>query len=504
MEIILGNVRCKCVITSEDRKLGFDAIKKLREILRERPDGYHRSERFQKGQWDGYSYFLTPKTRVFPTGMLPWVLQYCKALGIKTEITDKRNNLPEFTDSLVDSFGDITLWDYQKDLVEIVRNNRLKISEDESISFNRGIFDVATNAGKTVIMLGVYFNLKTPKLLFLTRRFALFVQTVEFFEKYVEDVGVIHSATAKHPDKRWRKANYKIGSVTIAMTPTLTRRLNKINVQKDLKAFNMLVADECHYSTADTEKAIINKTDAGLRMFVSGTPFAKVGDKVKKLNLIAMAGPVIGKISNKDLVEKGVSRQIKVHIHLNHVIQKGGFPAIDYASQMENFIHTSKERCRIIHKEVTENPNNIHLITYINEEHGKFMYDYLTSQEGYHIPTVVTGGWDTKGRHNKQKMFMNKQINVFIVSEIIREGLNMPFLDTLIYSGGGSSSIGLKQWFGRGIRIGSLQQNFKVLDFMDIGHKIMPHSKKRVKIYEEEGYIIEKYYDEKEIKKLSN
>jgi superfamily II DNA or RNA helicase len=495
MKIIVGNVYCTCAYTQDDMELDFDLDKRLRETLREKPNGFFHTGAYKSG-WDGYTYFYTQVGKKFATGFLPLVLKYCSEWGVDVTILDNRKNLPLFKEERQNSFNGITFRDDQMHLINNVCNYV------DGHYFPRGIFDAAPNAGKTVMVLGLYANLEAPLMLFLTRRFELFAQTVEFFEQYLGNgnVGVICSATPKHKDSRWKKPSYTVKAITIAMTPTLSRKTHLINVVKDLGKFNVLVVDECHYATAKNEKSLIMKIDAGMRLFVSGTPFAKTGDKVKKLQLIGMAGNVLGKISNAELIGSGVSRKVDVHVHLNHV--QTSAPILSYKDEFKAVVQTSVIRCGVIYDEIVSAPTKQYLIVFGEIAHGKFIYDYLMSKLDYNIPTVFTHGTD-KDRFSKVEMFLASQVNVLIVNDIIREGINMPNLDVLVNGFGEMSDIAIKQWVGRGLRTGSFNSTLKVIDFYDIGKYVKKHSEKRIEIYKTEGFNVIEHFDKRLAKRLT-
>lgn len=510
MLIKISNKYCTCDYDERDAKLPFNVHLRMLETLRVAVPDAHRSELYRKGLWDGYHKYYTPGRRQFLTGFLPLVLNYLKKWGVTVDAIDIRKNVVEFTDEPVTTFGDITLYDYQQRGLKKTRDKILSIGGEE-IPFHRGIIDFAPNAGKTVVLLSFFFNIKMPRILFLTRKFTLFTQTVEFLEKYIPNLGLVFSAT-QGADQRWKKAQCNFREFTVAMVPTLYQKtkltakskpaqveLSKM-VKKELSKINTLLVDECHYSVADNEKKLIQSIDSYITIMVSGTPFSLLGDKAKKLTLIGMGGPTIDTIANAELVELGVSRPVEVHVHLNHS-PYSDYPPVGYKEELDLYIHNSEVRCEIIYQEILNFPDKVYLINYNEHEHGNFMYDYLMSRPGYNIPTAVTNGKD-KDRHTKIKMFLDGHISVFLVNDIVREGVNMPNVDTIINAKVGMSDISIKQWKGRAARTGSLAESFKIVTFYDVGSYVGKHSEQRLKVHTLEKDEIILHYDPKEVKKL--
>jgi superfamily II DNA or RNA helicase len=70
----------------------------------------------------------------------------------------------------------------------------------------------------------------------------------------------------------------------------------------------------------------------------------------------------------------------------------------------------------------------------------------------------------------------------------------MPLINIIILAQGEKSKIDLKQWSGRGERAFEGEDSFELHDFYDVGQYIHEHSKKRIKVYREEGFDIEYDY----------
>ena len=507
MIIKIKNRVCKVIIGGKDNLLPFDIHQELRDYLAVLDPNRYFAPSYPK-RWDGYHRFYTDVRKEFPTGMLPLVLDFLDSKGnVEVSIEDERDNLPEFIEEPVRTFGEIDLkkypYDYQLPLIE--KTNRFINYRGTKIYFPRGVWDAATNAGKTVMVEGLIRNLVNPRVLFLVQDLDLFVQTVNFFEEFRE-VGMIKPRFNKHPIARFKGPRFEIKDFTVAMTQTLKAKVTgkeKLNTRKALKHFNTLIVDECHEAINKTHKKAIEAVDAGVRIYISGTPF-DMDDKKKKLELVGMSGPSIAKVENKELIERGVSRDPIIDIYLNHTTTNQLIHS--YAQEMYMFVHYSKERADLIAREVYNDAmqGKYVMVTFFELEHGQFMYDALMNyKDDYNVPTEIVSGAD-EYRFEKVRRFLDKHTRVLFSSIILRKGMNIKHLNTLVNAVGGKSKSGIKQWVGRALRQNDFFDRVRVVDFFDVGSTLSTHSRKRIKLYQEQYNEVNLHFELSKTRGLSN
>lgn len=498
MDIEIGNVTSTCVIGGEDFLLSFDLHKRLREVMRERPLDYHRSPAYQRHVWDGWHYFYTDKTRKFSTGLLPVVIKYLTDWGVAYSVRDVRKNMPVFK-AVSTNVGDKTLFAHQTTMVAAI-NNTVAVG-GKSLFFPRGIWDAATNSGKTVAAAALIKSFESPKALFLVNRIELYVQTYKYFKTVFGSVGQIRSGIKDHPDKEWKKPMYDCsGEVVIAMVPTLYRKVDDLNVKKDLKTFNILIVDECEIAISTTYKKVITKVDAGVRLFVSGTPL-DMPDKVGKVELLGLSGPVLAKITNQEMIDAGVSRKPFINVYLSHV--KTTDFITTYPEEKDRFLYQSTDRISVIHDKLLEYSKKHVLIVYDELAHGRFIYDQLRLYEDLSMSIAVVDGQDAD-RTMKIEMFLNKHLDVLLTNVILQVGLNMPHVSLVIYAQGGKSKRSVKQWVGRALRLNGFSTNVEIVDFYDIGKYVGEHSEIRLDHYKKEGFDVKLHFDLDKARNMSN
>lgn len=486
MTIIIDNVACKIITGGTDNLLSFNIVKELKEYLKVRPDGYQHTHAYKSGKWDGWKYFITP-AGTFATGYLPLVVKHLKHLAgdevdkLHIKIQDNRQNLPKFLPDLMDVLPngyELTgKFSHQLALVQKV-NNEIEIA-GQKIYYPRGIIDAATNAGKNSICASLYMSVEKPRCLFLIHSQDIFKQAVDFFSSCFP-VTCINS-------KEMEFSNF-----TIAMNKTLLNRAKEsVNVKLELAKFNMLIVDECHKSSGGTHQ-LLQMVNAGMRVFVSGTPLESES-KVKNMIVVGLSGQVLGKISNKELIEKGVSLRPIVKMMLNDT--KGKY-LMSYEEEEKTIIQNSVNQANRISDLIISLDGSAGVVSYIDIAHGEFMYNNLKANPNFKGVAEIVHGKD-KYRSDKIEAFKKGKIDVLFSSMILKEGLNIPNIEWLIRAEGGKAPITTKQFVGRVIRDDHKNTTVTIYDFYHgpDSKYTSAHSKLRVKTYKKEEFEIQ--YEDK-------
>lgn len=499
MKIVLGNIYCKLVIGGRDHLVDPKLLKTLRSYMSVNVPGAYFSDAYRDNNWDGKRYFITPNGRM-ATGFLPTLLKFIEEEyeDLDIEFVDERGEIPGFKDTFINKVGSITInekYEHQKLAIQAFDNH--VAFRDQTIYFPRGIADAATNSGKTTMMAGLYLNLEGDNNMLLTiHRVSIFNQLVDNLEEVFgrSKVGQINAK------------KYKIAPVTVAMINTLYSRIDTLKVQQDLARFNILAVDESHRAGSKTYTKVLLKCPAAVRVFFSGSALDADRDEiVGKMTMIGMSGPKKVNISKREMMDKGISTEAKVYMHLCNTILRR--PPIGYDAWEKECIHYSIERVSLIWKLVRENYKDGLVIIAVNEiHHGEFLLERLmnfnfATEDG--IVIMITHSQD-KGQAEKIRACQSGDIDVLITTTVLKEGINLPLLKTVIYTPGGKSKIDVKQWMGRLERLLEGKTEAAFHDFMDVGQYVQSHSMARRKIYVDEELDLKEYYDIKSIKNMSS
>lgn len=478
MRLVVENIKTTAIVGGKDFLLDIDLMKTLKEYLRVRPDGYNFSPMYKKRQWDGWRYFINDRGE-FATGFLELILDYMKDLGVDVQIEDNRGNLPIVCRKFDDYVGEIdgVVWglrDYQIPAVRSVFEKRVG-----GMPFPRGIIDAATNAGKTSIIAGILNNLETyNSALFIVSSKTIFNQSVDFFSQVIgEPVGNISSGV------------YETKRFTVAMVKSLYNQAKKSNnVRKYLKEIDVLFVDESDEAGATEYSKVLQWVGAGMRILVSGTPLE--ASKVNNMIAVGLSGKVLYKITNKEVIDAGYSLVPKITIKRN----KNTGNALTYKDELEEEIHTSENRLKLIYDIVEEHSDKQIVITFIEKKHGYFMYENLCNRFSSFRDQIEIAHGTSKDREDIIDRFKKGKTSVLLTSTILKKGANIPNIEVIILAQAGKSVITVKQFLGRGLRTDGKNSELLVYDFYDEGDYVSAHSRQRIRLYKKEGFdVVEDY-----------
>ncbi|KKN85548.1 hypothetical protein LCGC14_0278710 [marine sediment metagenome] len=466
----------------------------LRDYMSVNVPGAWFSSQYKKRQWDGKRYFITP-TGKMATGFLPLLVNVLDRdyPNLYIELIDERGEIPAFKSELVTKIGSMLAeGDYVHQKHAIAAMDKWITLRELQIPFPRGIINAATNAGKTAVIAGLFLNLEGKnRMLVLIHQKTIFDQLVVAFEDVFNgDVGIINAST------------YKPNIITVAMIKTLSNRIAKsVNVKKDLATFNVVAVDECHLAGGKTYQHVLKHVPAPIRMFVSGTPFDSDAI-VNKMISIGLSGPELFYISKRELMDKGISLEAKIHMHLcNEPVAWTGKGKEPFDWALENRIAKSAKRVAIMY-DILKDYEGSTLIAVNYIEHGRLLAASL-GMMGIESIDFVSGKDNDKWRTKKIDDFKTGRTKTLVSTTILKEGVNIPIISKLIYAAGGKAKVDLKQWMGRVERLLEGAKDFIMHDFYDIGPYVETHSRSRRAAYKKEQLDVIEHYNRKIIKEIT-
>lgn len=431
-----------------------DIIEDLREEFSVMAQNYYFSQLYKTGKWDGKKHFITPKGRMM-IGLLPFVIESLKEQKVDYVFNDHRTKLINFH-SLSTTFGNDTLRDYQID----ARKSAEYYIDD--LPFYRGIFDCATNAGKNHIIGTLIKDSTAKKIIILIHRDLIYKQAIEFFSQFFE-VG-----TTKNLEPR----------VLIFMQQEFYNKTQKSkNHQKLLSDIDMVIVDESHSAKSPTMIKLLMLINCASVYFMSGTSidFTEAEDK---LTVVGLSGKKLIKITTQDLIDKKVSLKpiIKYYTVDSHY-------ELEYEDSYRKNIMENDYRNSLIFNECI-NSNKYVLINVTRIDHANAIQKYFDIM-GFHIDILSAQTDDGDQLFNDFKSGKKK----WLISTIIKEGLNVKIIQKMINADPLKSKITLKQRFGRLVRVNEdINEQVEVIEFLDTCKYFKKNFNKRKKIYNEEGF----------------
>lgn len=483
-------------------------IKKWRESRKVRVPGYQFTSAHKLRGWDGYtrpgSAYFNPKTYVYKLTLGRGWLSDVKRNFPDAGVQQKYENSCELNKSQIELDGvwDV-LRDYQKEAFLKVRNNRW------------GRIALATNAGKGAIIALLAKAALPSKTIVLTDEVAVFDALVEEIVKWAHvEPGLVESGREIPPEE----------DIVLGMIPTIRERIKiKDDASADeldrmelwtgwLNEFQVGLLDEADRATSDSWQMITDVLiNTEYRAGFSGS-FPEPGS-LDDFNLMGTLGPTLIKVKNKELVERDISAKPIVQLvpYSAPWIPKYEWPEeklqdpefdTDEETPSGPALRRWAYRHSIIENEARHNlilsllhPTKPNAIIVNRLDHGEELSEVIPD-------SIFLSGSDSKNYRRKiLDDFRNGDFQNLIATRILDRGTNLLGNAVgLIFASGEGSSRQTLQRIGRGLRKGDNKEFLFLRDIMDRGHRYLDKaSKKRLRVYQKEGFDIEFYDSPKEI-----
>lgn len=428
--------------------------------------GAHFNQAYKRGHWDGRKHLFDKKTQSFGAGLVGTVLRALKALKVDVEVVDNTPAPPGQAngfDLKTIEFG-VGKYDYQLGAVKAMLAHR------------RGIVKIATNGGKSSICAALAQHLGLPTLI-LVPGIDLLHQTARVFCKYLdlptEDIGLIGDG------------EYRIGKqITIAVMDSVVSKIQAKdeNFMAVKDNWMLVIVDECHVSGSDTAFEALDALPAPLRYGVSGTPMDRSDGAT--VRLLAQTGDIIFEVSNKTLVERGISVQPKLELMTirTPVLPKNMSWADVNDLGVVNNKELNEKLVRRGHQLAMEGKQVIYLVDKIAQ--GDNIVKLLENCKPDYKFKFMNGSMSSAERKQCLTDFADDKIRVLIGTSILNTGIDLPNIDVMVFCAGGKATIPTLQRAGRGLRAGRGRDSVLIIDFCHFGHKILTkHSKERLKTF---------------------
>lgn len=367
------------------------------------------------------------------------------------------------------------LRDYQREIV------------DSMLHKGQGVISAATGSGKSIIAAAAICELGLPALIVVPTKLLLgqFVETLKDFTDV--PAGIIGSG--KHTE----------GLVQVAIAKSL---VTDTPVHPDVLTKDVILIDECHYSSAETWQQVLDNCPAHYRFGFSATPYraAELEDNM----LVGMCGSVIADVGVAELQQSGHLAQSEIRV----VRIKCGYDRMVYDETEDDFgnavgwreaNYAEKYRQGIMHpyrneqvaKIVNHHARQGHkvLVTISFIEHAEQLIPMFDGDVIF-----LSGKDNAKHTEEKRLLFGQQSGGICIGTSIVDTGFNVPEIDVLVLAGGGEFDGRTVQRLGRGLRPTPGKDKVIVYDIKDDDKPMfLYHSKSRVKAYEGVGQAVTEY-----------
>ena len=430
------------------------------------------------GRWNGkISYFsLGGSTYV---NLLEQIITYLYDKGYDIDLVDQRISHGELKFERIkeDSFAEtvwpkgheregqpIVLRDYQ---VEIVNN---------FLENPQCLQEVATGAGKTLMTAALSKSVEhLGRSLVIVPNKSLVTQTEADYINLGLDVGVYFGDRKDygktHTICTWQSLNNLFKNTANAGEETLDEFF--------FEDIACVIVDEVHMAKADVLKTMLTGvfSNIPIRWGLTGT-IPK--DKMDQVSLLVSLGPVIGKLSAKELQDKGVLAQC----HVNIVQLKDKVEFTNYQSELKHLLEDSNRLDTIaaLIEKVNLTGNTLVLVDRVNA--GKEIVSRLGTNAVF-----VNGGTGLTERKAEYDEVATSDDKIIVATYgVAAVGINIPRIFNLVLIEPGKSFVRVIQSIGRGIRKAEDKDHVQIWDVTSSCKFAKRHLTQRKQFYKEANY----------------
>jgi len=457
--------------------LDLDTRRKLNKKFKFEIPGARFMPSVRLGRWDGKIAFfhLGGDTHI---NLLPEILPILQSDGYDVTLNDTRDYQVDYNLTSVeqDSYSNkawpighpvagepIMLRDYQVDVI----NNFIENSQC--------LQEVATGAGKTLITAVLSHKCEEyGRTIVIVPNKSLVTQTEDDYINLGLDVGVFYGDSkefgCKHTICTWQSLNILLKNTKNKQAP--------ITIQEFLENVVCVIVDEVHQAKADALKSLLTgvMSRIPIRWGLTGT-IPK--EDFERISLLCSLGPVVNRVSAKELQDKGVLANCEVNVlQLIDLVEYN-----NYQSELK-YLLLQEDRLDYIAgliNQIKDGGNTLILVNRINA--GKELQKRISGS------VFVSGSTKTQERRDHYDEVAISANKVIIATYgVASVGINIPRIFNLVLLEPGKSFIRVIQSIGRGIRKAEDKDFVQIWDITSTCRFAKRHLTKRKNFYKEAQY----------------
>lgn len=443
------------------------------ELAYEEPNAEY-TDSYKKGTWDGWVRLYDRHKDGAPVGLLGRAVDIVEEMGYNTEIKWEGKQLGSQVD---------LEWNFPHDLRDYQKNAMSAALENDG-----GIISLPTGAGKTVTCMKLLHMMQRRSIVMVHTQELLYQWADEIRESLGVEPGIIGDG------------NWSEGPVTVAIMQTIMSR----GADKLSNDYGVLVFDECHRtSAADNMHEIGMDINAYYRVGLSATPWRSVDGE--ELKIEGAIGGIVHQVTAEELIDEGFLARPEFDIvdPADFGSQYSPSNQEEYQTAYRNAIEYNTVRNEAIATKAAEMADDGYtvLVDVNRTAHGRILEYLLNTDVGASAvasefdpngdeleqaklrkaqqtlnqlgriadtnATFLQGSDDTERRQQVLDDFENGDTDI-LISTIVKEGVDLPAINGILFAGGGRSDIQLIQVIGRALRP-SNGQHAKIVDVRDRG-----------------------------------
>jgi superfamily II DNA or RNA helicase len=480
-------------------------LDQIRHSFKKRISNWRYHPLVKKKIWDGYISFIDKYQRI-PVGLWNELSDVCQQYGFKLQV--------EGIDRVIDyEFDEVDFRQWVDDF--FADHPKIKPREYQInacipiLKYRRSISEIATSAGKTLIIFMMFAYLydrkKSKKFLMIVPNTNLIIQTIEDFEVYNNGklrflTQMLHGGT----DKAKQSVDFVIGTYQ-----TLVKREPAYFDDVDVVS-----VDEAHHTQASSiKKILVNCVNARYAFGVSGTMLQN--GSTEALTIQAYLGPLVNNISASFLTTNNYATPIFIKVVQLSYLEYEAREKLEQLRSRKAEIDGSKlldlEKKLVIDNRsrflfvcdfiIRSTKNSLVLFQNVKDGYGRKIYDYIREKSSDKIVFYVDGSTSPEQREDYIARMEEGEDKILVASfGCFSTGISINNIHNVYLVESYKSEKIIRQSIGRGMRLMEGKEKTIIIDFVDDfsltkGNKnyLLKHGEERQKIYREQGFPYKKY-----------
>ena len=441
------------------------------------PYAYHMPA-YKLGRWDGYVRYCDIGGRSY-LNLLDQLLPVVAELGYEVEVDDKRQSWSFAFDKVEQDSYEQYSWPKNhpaEGLPIILRDYQVEII-NRFLENPQCLQEIATGAGKTLVTAVLSHKCEQyGRTIVIVPNKDLVTQTEADYKHLGLDVGVFYG-DRKEYNKTHTICTWQ--SLEILHKKSKAKEAVDFDIQTFIEGVVCIMVDEVHKAKADVLRNLLSGVFANvpIRWGLTGTIPKEEYDAV---GCTCSLGPVVGKMSSKELQDMGVLADLDISILQ---LQDGMIQFNNYAQELKWLVTDEKRLKEIseIIKGVSANGNTLVLIDRLatGERLEELNPDWV----------FISGSMKQSDRQENYDDVSEMDNKVIVATYgVAAVGINIPRIFNLVMLEPGKSFVRVIQSIGRGIRKASDKDYLNVLDLTSNLKYSKRHLTKRKQFYKEQGF----------------
>ena len=328
----------------------------------------------------------------------------------------------------------------------------------------RNLVVAATGTGKTMIAAFDYLRAcdragTRPRLLFLAHRRELLDQARSTFRHVLRDHAFGELWVDGIVPVQWEYVFATVQSAAHMLGERITP-----------EHFAFVVVDECHHAPAKSYQEVLRSIAPDILLGLTATPERSDGK--------SLLPDFCGRIAAELRLWHALERQLLVPFEYYGISDGTQLKSLAWSRRgysidaLSNLYTGNEARVDLIVAELRRkvvNPRNVRALAFcVSVDHARFMAKALTERG---IPAdAVSGESSREQRESAPSRLESRALNVICTADLYNEGVDLPFVDTLLLLRPTTSATLFMQQIGRGLRLARQKSSCLILDFIGQHH----------------------------------